>query len=416
MSPAPAAPARNTSNAMAGSELAPIEGFRLGAASAGIKTPGRLDLVLMELAAGSSVAAVFTRNAFCAAPVEVAREHWQQGDIRFLLVNSGNANAGTGEQGLADARECCHAVAALRDFPASAVMPFSTGVIGEHLPMDRISRAMGTVMADLSSANWARAARAILTTDSHSKTASRRVDLAGSEVSISGMAKGAGMIRPDMATMLAYVATDAAIAPAVLQSIWQDAVEHSFNRVTVDGDTSTNDAAILVATGCAGNPIMRDAQDPALAGFRSALESLALELAQAIVRDGEGANKFVAVRVHAAQSEAEALQVAYTVAHSPLVKTALFASDPNWGRLLAAIGRAGLEQFDVTRVELRINDVLIATRGARAPTYSEAEGQAAMAPTDIAIDIALNRGDAEATVWTTDLSYDYVRINAEYRT
>ena len=401
---------------MAGSEPAPVAGIRLGVCSAGIKTAGRPDLVVMELAPGSSVAAVFTRNAFCAAPVHVAREHWQSGDLRYLLVNTGNANAGTGRQGMEDARASCRALADLSGEPASAVMPFSTGVIGEFLPMDRLLAGLSPALADLSATNWQRAAEGILTTDTRPKCASRRLEVAGCEVTITGMAKGAGMIRPDMATMLAFVGTDAAIAPAALQSLWRDAVEHSFNRITVDGDTSTNDAAVLVASGAAGHAPFDDPGADELAEFREALWSLCLELAQELVRDGEGASKFVTVNVGGARSEQEALQAAYTIAHSPLVKTALFASDPNWGRLLAALGRAGLPDLEVEQVELRLNGVLIATGGARAPDYTESAGQAAMAPADITIDVALNRGSAEGTVWTSDLSYDYVRINAEYRT
>jgi glutamate N-acetyltransferase/amino-acid N-acetyltransferase len=401
---------------MAGSELMPVPGIRLGVSSAGIKTAGRPDLVVLEIAPQSSIGAVFTRNAFCAAPVTVAREHWQGSRVRFLLVNTGNANAGTGERGLRDARESCRALAALGGVDADQVMPFSTGVIGEHLPMDRLTAGMPAAMADLSEVNWGRAAAGIMTTDTRPKGASRVVKISGERVVITGIAKGAGMIRPNMATMLAFLATDAAIAPEALQELWQSAVENSFNRVTVDGDTSTNDAAILVATGAAKHTRVTDALDPSVAEFRTALDELALELAHALVRDGEGASKFVAVEVNSSRSESEALQVAYTIAHSPLVKTALFAGDPNWGRLLAAIGRAGVDSLIVEEVELRINDVLVACGGCRAPGYSEAAGQRAMAASDITIAVDLNRGAETATVWTSDLSYDYVRINAEYRT
>ncbi len=396
-----------------GSERAPlpVAGVRLAAVSAGIKTLGRLDLVLMELAEGASVAATFTRNAFCAAPVQVAKEHLAERTPRYLLINTGNANAGTGEQGLADARCCCDELAALAGVDARDVLPFSTGVIGEHLPTDKIVSTLPEALGALTDDCWLAAAEGIMTTDTRPKAASRQVDIGGRTVTVTGMAKGAGMIRPNMATMLAYFATDAALAPDRLQSLWSEVVEQTFNRVTVDGDTSTNDAAVLVATGTAGA-----IADEALPLFREALESLALELAQALVRDGEGASKFVAVQVSAARSEQEALEVAYTIAHSPLVKTALFASDPNWGRLLAAIGRAEVPDLDVDRVELRINQVLIASNGGRAPGYTEEQGQRAMDPTDITIDVALNRGDHAATVWTSDLSYDYVRINAEYRT
>ena len=416
MSPAPVAPAKNTSSVMAGSEPVPVPGVRLGIAAAGIKTPGRPDLVVLELAAGSAVAAVFTRNAFCAAPVQVAREHWQAGESRYLLINTGNANAGTGSQGLDDARATCSELARLCDVDANAVLPFSTGVIGEFLPMDRLLGGLPEALADLAADRWEQAAAGIMTTDTRPKWASRSTQVAGTPVTLTGIAKGAGMIRPDMATMLGFVATDAAIEATALQALWREAVEYSFNRVTVDGDTSTNDAGVLVATGVAGNALVTDAAIPELDDFRTALRELALELAQALVRDGEGASKFVAIRVSAARDEQEALAAAYTIAHSPLVKTALFASDPNWGRLLAALGRAGIDDLDVDRVELRINDVLIASEGGRAAGYSEESGQAAMAPTDIRIDFSLNRGDEEATVWTSDLSYDYVRINAEYRT
>jgi glutamate N-acetyltransferase/amino-acid N-acetyltransferase len=355
---------------MAGSEPAPVAGIRLGVTSAGIKTPGRPDLVVMELAAGSSVAAVFTRNAFCAAPVHIAREHWQAGSVRYLLVNTGNANAGTGARGLEDARLSCRALAELCGEPASSVMPFSTGVIGEFLPMERLLAGLPPALADLSATHWERAAEGILTTDTRPKYASRRLELAGRPIAITGMAKGSGMIRPDMATMLAFIGTDAAIAPAALQSLWRQAVEHSFNRITVDGDTSTNDAAVLVATGASGQPPIENPDAEELADFRDALRSICQELARELVRDGEGASKFVAVSVNGARSEQEALQAAYTIAHSPLVKTALFASDPNWGRLLAALGRAGLPDLDVEQVELRLNGVLIATGGARATGWA----------------------------------------------
>jgi glutamate N-acetyltransferase/amino-acid N-acetyltransferase len=401
---------------MAGSELAPVAGVRLGVASAGIKTPGRADLVIMELAAGSSIAAVFTRNAFCAAPVQVAREHWRRGGVRYLLINTGNANAGTGKRGIDDALESCRELARRRGVDAAVVMPFSTGVIGEFLPMERLLAGVGPALEDLAETRWSQAAQAILTTDTRPKGATRRLEIAGTPVTLTGIAKGSGMIRPNMATMLAFLATDAAIAPTALQSLWQEAVDRSFNRITVDGDTSTNDAAVLVATAVAGHALVEDPAAAELAGFREALLSLSLELAQEIVRDGEGATKFVTIRVSGARGEDEALEAAYTVAQSPLVKTALFASDPNWGRLLAALGRAGLEDLDVERVELRINGTLIASGGARDPGYSENAGQAAMASPDITIDFALNRGSAAAAVWTSDLSYDYVRINAEYRT
>ena len=398
--------------AVAGAGL-PVAGVRLAAVSAGIKKPGRLDLVLLELAAGSRVAGSFTRNAFCAAPVQVAKEHLAGAVPRYLLVNTGNANAGTGERGVADARACCVAVGEAAGVPADTVLPFSTGVIGEHLPTAKITAALPAALDALGEDQWLPAAQGIMTTDTRPKLASRRIEIGGRLMTITGMAKGAGMIRPNMATMLAFVATDAPVEATTLRSLWQSTVEHSFNRVTVDGDTSTNDAAILASTAAAGGP---DLEGEALEAFGEALTSLSLELAQALVRDGEGASKFVAVRVAGARSEAEALEVAYTIAHSPLVKTALFASDPNWGRLLAAIGRADVPELDVSRVEVSINGVLIASGGCRAPEYTEEQGQKAMSAADIDIDVGLHRGEAEATVWTSDLSYDYVRINAEYRT
>lgn len=401
---------------MAASEPLPVGGVRLSAVSAGIKTPGRLDLVLMELAPGSAVAGTFTRNAFCAAPVQVAKAHLAATAPRFFIINTGNANAGTGRQGLAAAEACCEALAQQAGAGPTEVLPFSTGVIGEHLPVDKLVAAMPAALEGLVEANWLAAAEGIMTTDTRPKTASRQCQIDGQTVTLTGMAKGAGMIRPNMATMLAFFATDARVEVGLLQRLWSEVVEHSFNRVTVDGDTSTNDAAMLVATGAAANAALQDDADAGTAAFRQALESLALELAQALVRDGEGASKFVEVCICSATSEAEALEVAYTIAHSPLVKTALFASDPNWGRLLAAIGRAEVPDLDVDKVELRINDVLIASRGSRAPDYTEEQGQRAMSATDIRIEVALNRGKAGATVWTSDLSYDYVRINAEYRT
>ncbi|MEE4658914.1 MAG: bifunctional glutamate N-acetyltransferase/amino-acid acetyltransferase ArgJ [Halieaceae bacterium] len=392
---------------------APVAGIRLAAVSAGIKTPGRLDLVVLEIASGSSVAATFTRNAFCAAPVTVAREHLREHAPRYLLINTGNANAGTGARGLADARSSCAALASKSGVMPSQVLPFSTGVIGEYLPMERLLAGLPLALDALAADAWQDAAQGIMTTDTVPKAGSRRLRLGGADVTITGMAKGAGMIRPNMATMLAYLATDARIAQDDLSGLWQTVVEQTFNRVTVDGDTSTNDAAVLVATGAASDvPLTGDD----LGAFRTALHDLALELAQALVRDGEGATKFVEVAVSSAASEAEALEVAYTIAHSPLVKTALFASDPNWGRLLAAIGRADVPGLDVEKVELHLNDVLIACDGGRAPNYTEAQGQAAMAAPEIRIAVALHRGTAAATVWTSDLSYDYVKINAEYRT
>jgi glutamate N-acetyltransferase/amino-acid N-acetyltransferase len=401
---------------MASSDLLPIAGVRLGTVCAGIKTPGRPDLVVLELAADSAVAATFTRNAFCAAPVQLARQHLERAAPRYFLINTGNANAGTGEQGLAAARSCCEALAAEVNCTAEQVLPFSTGVIGEHLPLEPIQAAIPLACAALSADGWAAAAEGILTTDTRPKGASRQLQLDGKIITLTGIAKGAGMLRPNMATVLAYLATDAAIAQPLLQACWSEVVEQSFNRISVDGDTSTNDAAMLVATGAAGNLRIDAREHPDYPPLRDALESLALELAQGLVRDGEGASKFVAVQIVGGKTEQECLEVAYTIAHSPLVKTALFASDPNWGRLLAAIGRAKVEQLDVECIEVRINDVLIAEHGCRAAGYTEALGVEAMAATDLTIEVRLKRGDANGTVWTSDFSYDYVRINAEYRT
>ena len=395
-------------------ELLPVAGVRIGVTSAGIKTPGRQDLVIMELAPKSAVAAVFTRNAFCAAPVTVARQHLAVSVPRFLVINTGNANAGTGAQGIEDALTCCRKLAELAGVDAEQVLPFSTGVIGEILPSNKIVQALPGALEQLSDFAWPAAAQGILTTDTRPKGVSKRLSLAAGEVTITGIAKGAGMIKPNMATMLAYVATDAKVEPAALQALLRDAVDASFNRITVDGDTSTNDATVVIATGVSG--VVLEPGAPAWGEFALALTEVALELAQAIVRDGEGATKFVTVEVQGGASTEECTAVGYAVAESPLVKTALFASDANWGRILAAVGRAGLEKLDVSGVRLWINDVLVAEGGARATSYSEALGSAAMAGEEIRIVIDLGRGSHSATVWTTDLSHEYIQINAEYRT
>ena len=395
----------------------PIPGVRLGVAQAGIKTPGKDDLTLVELAPESSCVALFTRNAFAAAPVQVAREHLGSSGntASHWLINTGNANAGTGDQGMATVRESCSAVAALASCEPDCVLPFSTGVIGEPLDGGKIARALPGAFANLAADNWERAAAAILTTDTRPKLSSRQILLGGTTVTLTGMSKGAGMIRPDMATMLAFVATDAGASPGLLDTLYRQAVANSFNRITVDGDTSTNDAAVCAATEQSG-VVLDDLTSAECERFAEALDDLCLELAQAIVRDGEGATKFVEILVAGGDTHAECDAVAYTIAHSPLVKTALFASDPNWGRLLAAIGRAGLANLQVDKVAVYINNLLIASNGARAPDYSEEAGQAAMAEDDIVIRVELNRGSTGTRVWTTDFSYDYVRINAEYRT
>lgn len=394
----------------------PVPGVRLSAAAAGIRYEGRDDLVLMEFPEGSHCAAVFTRNAFCAAPVAVAKEHLAASSPRFLLINSGNANAGTGEQGMADARASCTALAAIADCRAEEVLPFSTGVIGENLPVDRLETALPSALERLREAAWPEAARAIMTTDTVPKLASRRFAAAGRTAVISGMAKGAGMICPDMATMLAFLATDLAVEQELLQRCLSDAVNVSFNAVTVDGDTSTNDACVLAAAGTLGNEPLDDPESPDYRAFRAAVQSVCRELATAIVRDGEGATKLVTVMVEEALDTTEARRVADTIAHSPLVKTALFASDPNWGRILAAVGRADVDGLDIEAVRIWLGDVRIVSKGGRDPDYTETAGQAIMEAKEIRIRVALGRGEAAVEILTCDLSYDYVRINAEYRT
>lgn len=396
--------------------LHPIAGLRLGTVSAGIKTPGRPDLVLIEMCEGTSAAGVFTRNAFCAAPVQIAKKHLQVSPSRYLLINTGNANAGTGEQGLADSLLSCESLAALTGMEPSQILPFSTGVIGEPLPTDKIIKALPASIAGLDEKGWELAASGIMTTDTRPKASSIQIDLGGAPVTVTGIAKGAGMIKPNMATMLAYIGTDAKVEPSVLQAMINSAVNQSFNRITVDGDTSTNDACILMATGKATNEMIASVDSVLYQPLLDALTSVFIELAQGLVRDGEGASKFVAVEVIGGASEQESLQVAYTVAESPLVKTALFASDPNWGRLLAAIGRAGLNDLDVNQVGVKLNGVLIAENGCRAQSYTEEQGQKVMDEEEITITIDLARGGQTTTVWTSDLSYDYVRINADYRT
>ena len=392
-----------------------IPGVRLGVAQAGIKYEGRDDLTLIEIAEGSSTAAVFTLNAFRAAPVVVAERNNAGHDAQYILINSGNANAGTGTSGMDACEASCAAVGKLTGDALDRVLPFSTGVIGELLPVARIEAALPQAIANLSETNWTRAARAIMTTDTRPKLRVKSVEVNGQSCRIVGMSKGSGMIQPNMATMLGFIATNASIPPVMLDGMLRAAVNVSFNRITVDGDTSTNDAVTLTATAQSDFVVSATTADAAQA-FQSALTELAIELAQDIVRDGEGATKFVAIEVSGARTVAEADLVARTVAHSPLVKTALFASDPNWGRILAAIGRAGVENLDVEAVSLSINGVLIAENGARAARYTEQAGVAAMAPEDLLISIDLARGSETATIWTTDFSYDYVKINAEYRT
>jgi glutamate N-acetyltransferase/amino-acid N-acetyltransferase len=397
------------------STFLPIRGLRLGCTKAGIRYKDRNDLVAIELPEGSTCAAVFTRNAFCAAPVVVAREHLVATAPRYLVVNSGNANAGTGDAGLAAARESCRLVAAAAGCRPEEVLPFSTGVIGEPLPVERIGAAADALLADLAEDGWERAADAIMTTDTVRKLVSREVRVGAGAIRVTGMAKGAGMICPDMATMLAYVATDAAVAPDLLQRCLREAVEPSFNAITVDGDTSTNDACVLMATG--GSGIVVDSADsPQGHALFGAVREVCLALARAIVKDGEGATKLVEIEVEEAASGDEARAVAYTIAHSPLVKTALFASDPNWGRILAAVGRAGLRDLDIRGVRIWLDDVRIVSEGGRDPGYTETAGKAVVSRPEFAIRVALGRGDAATRVLTCDLSFDYVKINAEYRT
>jgi glutamate N-acetyltransferase/amino-acid N-acetyltransferase len=394
-------------------ELYPVSGCRLGTTAAGIKTPGRPDLVVMTLAPGSVCAAVFTQNAFCAAPVIVAREHLSQQQPAYLLINTGNANAGTGETGIEDARLCCEAVAGQQGCAPQAVLPFSTGVIGEPLPVKEILAGIPDALAQSDEQGWSAAATGILTTDTVPKGASKKIEIDGQSVTITGIAKGAGMIRPDMATMLAYIATDATLGQETLQECLSHAVGKSFNRITVDGDTSTNDACVLVATG-SGAALEPGTQGHAL--FSEALTGICVQLATAIVRDGEGATRFVTVAVEGGASSDECLQVAYTIAHSPLVKTALFAGDPNWGRILAAVGRAGVADLDLAQLEIFLDEVCIVREGGRAADYTEAAGQQVMDREEVTIRVVLHRGHFNEVVWTCDLSYDYVKINAEYRT
>ena len=395
--------------------LKAVAGIELGTAKAGIRKPGRRDLLIARIAPGATAAGVFTRNRFCAAPVQVCRDHLATGaGVRAFVVNTGNANAGTGEQGLAAARETCEAVAGLMGCTTNQVLPFSTGVILEQLPIDRLVAGLPHAIADLDSDHWAQAAESIMTTDTLPKAASRSVTVNGRAAVVTGIAKGAGMIRPNMATMLGFIATDALVPQELLEQWVREAADASFNRITIDGDTSTNDSLLLVATG-AGALDADGAGGQAAAALKAAIIEVALELAQAIVRDGEGATKFISVVVERAGSPAEASAVAYAIAHSPLVKTAFFASDPNLGRILAAVGYAGIDDLDQTDIDLDLGDVHVATRGGRHPDYREEDGQRVMKQAEITIRVVLNRGEMTTTVWTCDLSHDYVSINADYR-
>ncbi len=396
--------------------LHPVAGVKLGIASAGIKKPGRRDITLIELAPGSKVAGVFTQNRFCAAPVTVCRQHLQSGNIRALLINTGNANAGTGEEGIRRAQQTCAAVAEMFGIAPEQVLPFSTGVILEPLPVDKILPALPAAKADLSPNHWSEAAHAIMTTDIVAKAASAQIRIGGKTVTVTGMAKGSGMIHPNMATMLGYVATDAAVSQAVLNQLVKKIADVSFNCVTVDGDTSTNDSFILIATAQAGNAEINDAASADGQALKNALAEVSIKLAQAMARDGEGATKFMTVQIEKGRDHAECKQIAYAIARSPLVKTAFFASDPNLGRILAAIGYAGVMDLDVNAIQVYLGNVLVAEKGGRAASYTEAQGAAVMKEAEITIRVVLNRGDTNTTVWTCDFSYDYVKINAEYRT
>lgn len=391
-----------------------VAGFELGIASAGIKKPGRRDVVLMRCAEGSTVAGVYTQNAFCAAPVLLCKQRMQSSP-RYLVVNTGNANAATGDLGLQAANAVCQELAGLLGCPIEQVLPFSTGVIGEPLPVAKIVAALPAAISDLREENWALAAEGIMTTDTLPKGASIQFQHNGVTVTVTGISKGAGMIRPNMATMLGYIATDAAVSQEVLQNILHDAANKSFNRITIDGDTSTNDSCILVATGKAALTPITEAQGELYEALREAIHQVAMQLAQAIVRDGEGATKFVTVHVQGGANQQECLDVAYAVAHSPLIKTALFASDPNWGRIVAAIGYAGIKDLNTEQVNVYLDDVCIVAHGGRSQSYTEEQGAAVMQQAEILIRIELERGGSSETIWTTDLSHEYVRINAEYR-
>ncbi len=398
-----------------------VAGVRIGIAEAGIRKANRKDLTVFVLDEGSVAAGVFTLNRFCAAPVQLCRDHLAQqavGEgIRALLINTGCANAGTGELGLANARQSCDTLAAALGVSAQQVLPFSTGVILEHLPMERllagIPQALSALRGD--GASWVDAAQAIMTTDTVPKAASVKVQVGGVDVAVTGISKGAGMIKPNMATMLGFVATDAKVTPAVLQLLTHEVADASFNSITVDGDTSTNDSFVIVATGKANSPVIDKAEGAAYTALRGALMQVAVQLAQAIVRDGEGATKFITITVQGAKTRDEARKVAYAIGHSPLVKTAFFASDPNLGRILAAVGYSGIDDLDQTHIELYLDDVHVATKGGRHPAYQEVDGQRVMKQSDITVRVDLQRGSSEASVWTCDFSHEYVSINADYR-
>ncbi len=397
------------------SNLKPVAGFEMGYAQAGIKKPGRKDVLVMRLAEGATVAGVFTTNRFCAAPVQVAKMHLAGAKpIRALVINTGNANAGTGEAGLAHAHATCDALAKLLGCDAQQILPFSTGVILEPLPVDKLIAGLPAAIANLQTDNWLHAAEAIMTTDTQPKAASRSVTIADKRVILTGISKGAGMIKPNMATMLGYIACDAKVPQPLLEELVRYAANQSFNCITIDGDTSTNDSFILMATG-AGELQIHDTASAEYAALRDVITELAQELAQMIVRDGEGATKFITIKIEQGQSEEECKKIAYAIGHSPLVKTAFFASDPNLGRILAAIGYAGVHDLDVAKLNLYLDDVWVAKNGGRNPDYREEQGQRVMQQSEITVRVTLARGTAHATIWTCDLSHDYVSINADYR-
>ena len=396
-------------------ELFPIAGMRLSSVRSGIKKRPGNDLVLIELSEGCRTAAVFTKNDFCAAPVTLAKAHLQSHQPKLLMINSGNANAGTGQPGMQAASDSCVIAARLMGCAPEEVLPFSTGVIGELLPVAPFETGVPLAMAELSATGWPAAARGIMTTDIVPKAVSRKLDIDGHAVTITGIAKGSGMIHPNMATMLGYVATDAAVSLPLLQKMLSDATDDSFNSITVDGDTSTNDACTLTSTGRSSLPEITDVHSVAYVQLSEAVTQVLTELATMIVRDGEGATKFMSIVVEEAATKAEAKQVGFTIAHSPLVKTAFFASDPNWGRILAAVGRAGLANLNLEAIRLYLGDVCIVENGGRSPTYTEEQGAAVMKEEEITIRVKLARGSEKATIYTCDFSYDYVKINAEYR-
>jgi glutamate N-acetyltransferase/amino-acid N-acetyltransferase len=396
--------------------LLPVAGVTLGTAMAGVRKANRRDVTVVLLEPGAAVAGVFTANRFCAAPVQVCREHLAAGaEVRAILVNTGNANAGTGEDGLARARSTCAALAARLGCAPAQVLPFSTGVIMETLPNDRIEAALPAAIADARADQWAVAAEAIMTTDTVPKAASTRLQLGGKTVAVTGISKGAGMIRPNMATMLGFVATDASVAPGLMQQLVREAADESFNRITIDGDTSTNDSFVLIATGRAGNAPIESLDSADGRALREAVFDVSRRLAQAIVRDGEGATKFITIRVEGGASVEECRKVAYAIGHSPLVKTAFYASDPNLGRILAAVGYAGIADLDQTRIDLFLDDVHVVEGGGRRPAYREEDGQRVMQKSEITVRVGLGRGAQATTIWTCDFSVDYVKINADYR-